>query len=288
MLASAFRVFDPEGKGFITETDLGRVLSDLGKGSSANELHETLQEAARADREGKRVLYGDFVELMSQTNKRLFAKGDAIFREGDAPDGFHLLLKGSVEVSKGGQRLATLRSGEYFGENALLSGASRDATIKCLEDVEVLLLSREDFEAGFLQPSATADGSAVAARQTLSFIQMVSSMQRSTLAKGECAFRAGDPGDRFYIIEEGTVRVEIKDQVVNRLHKGNCFGELALLSGETRNATVRCETRRCALLSMDVSTFTRTLRKSAALHADLSTLAATRTDAAAPGGPSRA
>ena len=67
--------------------------------------------------------YGDFVDLMSQTDKRKFSAGEAVFREGDAPDGFYLLLRGSVAVLKttadGAQvRLETFRAGDYFGETA--------------------------------------------------------------------------------------------------------------------------------------------------------------------------
>ena len=274
--------------------DLGRVLSSLGKsGTSAQELHTTLHEAAQADREGRRVLYGDFVGLMSQTEKRQFTTGDDIFSEGDAADGFHLLLKGSVEVLKrtpNGReaRLATIGQGEYFGENALLSGKQtrRNATVRCLEPVEVLRLSREDFEAGFLQPSTTsgtaAADAAAAVRQTLGFIQMVSSMEHSTLRKAECAFHEGDAGDRFFIIEEGTVGVEVKGKEVNRLDEGNCFGELALLSGARRNATVRCVSPTCKLLAMDVASFSRMIRRSTALHSELSSLAAKRADPTAP------
>lgn len=279
--------------------DLGRVLSSLGKsGTSAKELHSTLQEAAQADREGKRVLYGDFVGLMSQTEKRHFAKGDAVFSEGDPADGFHLLLKGSVEVLKRAPdgknaRLATLRQGEYFGENALLSGKEvpRNATVRCLEPVEILRLSRDDFEAGFLQPSSSTTGSSssadadAAVRQTLGFIQMVSSMERTMLSQAECAFHEGEAGDRFYILEAGTVGVEYGGKEVNRLGAGSCFGELALLNGAPRNATVRCVSPTCKLLSMDVVAFTRMIRRSTALHTELSSLAAQRLDSSQRTGP---
>ena len=237
-------------------------------------------------------MYGDFVGLMTQTDKRRFNPGDAVFKEGDPADGFHLLLSGSVEVLQRGpdgglKRLATLKAGEYFGENALLSGEPRNATVCCLEPVEVLCLSREDFEAGFLQPSSksspgSANAAAAAARQTLGFIQMVSAMQRTTLKTGECAFHEGDAGDRFYIIEGGTVGVEIKGKEVGKLGQGDCFGELALLNGAPRNATVRCTASACQLLSMDIATFSSMLRRSTALQSELATLARTRTDSPVP------
>ena len=295
MLGSAFRVFDPEGKGFITEDDLGRVLASLGKSdASAQELHNTMHEAARADREGKRVLYGDFIDLMSSTERRRYAAGELVCKEGDPADGFYLLLSGSVDVLKqeDGSRapptkVDTLVAGEYFGETALLSHAPRRATLKCNEAVEVLRLSREDFEAGFVRPPGAADGSAakseamagaeLKARQALGFIQMVSSMQRSTLSRGETAFREGDVGDRFFILEGGHVEVERGGEVVNTLQEGDCFGELALLTGEPRNATVRCSTGSCQLLSMGVADFSLLMRRSASVHSDLEGLARTRT-----------
>lgn len=239
------------------------MLTSLGQAdASAQKLHATLEQAATADREGRRVLYGDFVEMMTCTEKRRYAEGENIFQEGDLPDGFHLLLSGSCEVLQsedaerrgateasgaaagtgdlptggvvgdgggggaseagagaGGsrgpvRRVGLLSTGDYFGETALLSHAPRNATVRCLGPVEVLRLSREDFEAGFLQeggkapdtsssPSSSAAATAAAAaRQTLGFIQMVSCMQRSTLGQGQNAFKEGDKGDRFYIIEE--------------------------------------------------------------------------------------
>ena len=53
----------------------------------------------------------------------------------------------------------------------------------------------------------------------------------------------GDPGDKFFIIVHGTVEVVInrdgKEERVSLLDEGDYFGELALLDGAPRNATVR-------------------------------------------------
>ena len=57
--------------------------------------------------------------------------------------------------------------------------------------------------------------------------------------------RRGDPGDAMYIIRKGEVRVPIVDEngrekFVVRLGAGEFFGEMALLGGGVRNASVRC------------------------------------------------
>jgi transcriptional regulator with AAA-type ATPase domain/polyferredoxin len=62
---------------------------------------------------------------------------------------------------------------------------------------------------------------------------------------GSTVFRAGDPGDTFYVIHTGRVEV-LLDQTagdgsrpVALLGPGDCFGEMALLTGEPRSATIR-------------------------------------------------
>jgi len=56
--------------------------------------------------------------------------------------------------------------------------------------------------------------------------------------EGETIVREGEPGDTFYIIVEGTVRVSKSGAVVNELHTSDYFGERALIMNEPRAATV--------------------------------------------------
>lgn len=63
---------------------------------------------------------------------------------------------------------------------------------------------------------------------------------------GETIVRQGEPGSRFYVITQGEADVLKSDpdgeRVVGRLGPGQYFGELALLRGGRRNATVRAAT----------------------------------------------
>ena len=55
---------------------------------------------------------------------------------------------------------------------------------------------------------------------------------------GDVVIREGDQGDELFLISEGEVEVERRGQEVARLGPAEFFGELALISGEPRNATV--------------------------------------------------
>src|SRR5262249_48178705 len=70
-------------------------------------------------------------------------------------------------------------------------------------------------------------------------------IRRRALEAGEILFRAGDPGDALYIVAQGGVEVladgagEEPGQPISRLGEGQAFGEMALLSGHARTATIR-------------------------------------------------
>jgi CRP-like cAMP-binding protein len=59
---------------------------------------------------------------------------------------------------------------------------------------------------------------------------------------GETLARQGQNGHEFMVIVEGTARVEISGQTVATLGPGDFFGEIALLDGGPRTATVVAET----------------------------------------------
>jgi CRP-like cAMP-binding protein len=53
----------------------------------------------------------------------------------------------------------------------------------------------------------------------------------------------GEVGDQFFIIERGSFRVSRDGQPTAELGPGDCFGEVALLLDEPRNATVEAVSR---------------------------------------------
>ena len=80
---------------------------------------------------------------------RHFKDGDAIVREDShSTTGFYILLKGSVQVTRGDRVLGEFGPGDYFGEIALLlDDSARTATVTATSDVTVLVVTRWDFRA---------------------------------------------------------------------------------------------------------------------------------------------
>lgn len=77
--------------------------------------------------------------------------------------------------------------------------------------------------------------------------EFASHMKHATFAPEQVVFWERDPGDRLYVIAEGTVVVsrKIKDDVeavICRLHDGDFFGELDVIDDLSASATVQTET----------------------------------------------
>jgi CRP/FNR family transcriptional regulator, cyclic AMP receptor protein len=75
---------------------------------------------------------------------REFEPGDTIVQKGDAPDGFYLILGGRAKVVARPQA-RPLKTGDYFGEMALLDGEPRSATVVALGDLQTMRLPRRPF-----------------------------------------------------------------------------------------------------------------------------------------------
>ncbi len=83
--------------------------------------------------------------VASVTHEVMKPAGSLIFAEGDAGDALYVIVSGEVEVLRGGKRLKVLRDADYFGELAVLTGETRNASIRALSDCLLLRLERSDF-----------------------------------------------------------------------------------------------------------------------------------------------
>ena len=88
--------------------------------------------------------------LQLMTPKRVKA-GDIIVTQGERGDAFYLIWSGQAEVWKTGlyddepQRVDTMAPGDTFGDEALVTGGTRSATIRMTSDGELLVLGEQAF-----------------------------------------------------------------------------------------------------------------------------------------------
>lgn len=71
--------------------------------------------------------------------------GKVLVEEGAPGHEFFLILDGSASVYRNGRKVATLGTGQYFGELALLDRGPRTATVKADTDMTVLVLGQREF-----------------------------------------------------------------------------------------------------------------------------------------------
>ena len=203
-----------------------------------------------------------------------FHASDLIVAENDVADCMYIVLEGAVDVritAVGGREItiATLKSGEFFGEQALLPGSTgrRNATVRALSDCRLFRIARSDVALGLAKaedvslsgvPEEASDDDRI--RMLLRSVRLFRSLSARDLERvgewtetvtfedGDIILREADEGDFMYVVLEGAAQVFVMDDdgkivVLGRLTAGHYFGEQALLPGGTgrRNANVRAD-----------------------------------------------
>jgi CRP-like cAMP-binding protein len=72
-----------------------------------------------------------------------FPSGTVVIQQGEPGDAFHLILSGRARVLS--KRPKILRTGDYFGEMALLDGAERSATVVAENELQTMRIPRAPF-----------------------------------------------------------------------------------------------------------------------------------------------
>jgi len=204
-------------------------------------------------------------DVASQVVVRPYAAGTAIIRQGDAADRFFIIQDGEVDVEVAAANGAAPRvvnhlgRGDYFGEIGLLTGSTRNATVRATRETQVMELDRDGFMtmistsdltsqelSRVMRQRVIANGLALAlpaldARQAASLAERV---QRRHYDAGQAIVRQGEPSDAFYLLTRGACEVICRtpsggDAVVGQLVQGDFFGEIGLLRGVPDTATVR-------------------------------------------------
>jgi len=67
-------------------------------------------------------------------------------------------------------------------------------------------------------------------------------MRERTFGPGETATVEGEPGDSFYVVEAGEAEILVQGQPQGSVRPGGYFGEIALLTGSGRAATIKATT----------------------------------------------
>jgi CRP-like cAMP-binding protein len=69
--------------------------------------------------------------------------------------------------------------------------------------------------------------------------QLAGALEHAEIDPGRAVFEQGASGERFYVIEDGSVDVLRDGRIISTLGQGDSFGEIALLRACARTATVR-------------------------------------------------
>lgn len=96
-----------------------------------------------------RIPPGNIAQIFAAMQPAEYKAGDTIITQGDAGDFYYVIRSGNVAVVDTSvqpeREIVRLGVGKVFGEEALVSGAPRNATVRALDAVSVMCLSAADF-----------------------------------------------------------------------------------------------------------------------------------------------
>jgi thioredoxin reductase (NADPH) len=117
-------------------------------------------------------------------------------------------------------------------------------------------------------------------------VRATEGMRILTFAPGQTVVSEGDPSDAFYVIAKGEALVVQRDRsgaerIINTLKEDQYFGELGVLRGDARNATIRAKTS-LEVIAVSGEAFKMLVESSKQTADEIARTAATRVREAAP------
>ena len=200
-------------------------------------------------------------DLAGRVRLRILHTGEPVFRQGDQPDAFYIVRRGTVRIededpeTSDTRIIRTMGRGESFGEMGLLGGHRRQATVRAIDEVELFEVDKGTFDRlladDMRAPEFGHTMQALAELRELSVFHGLDSEQLNDILEhgewiaaghGDQLVTQGEPGDRFYVIESGRAEIIRDGAVMDSVSKGMYFGEVALLRDVPRTATVVAST----------------------------------------------
>ena len=192
------------------------------------------------------------------------AAGEVLLRKGAKANALYVVVAGllratTIQDGGGELTLSEFGPGEMAGEMAILAGGGvYSATVSAAEDAVLVRVPREAFErisktspmavremAGGIRRRLARDQLAIGLPKLfgpldetmLLFVE--ERVEWVRLHAGETLFAAGDKGEELYFVLGGRLRAVGSDgRVFNEMTRGESIGEIALLTGEPRTASV--------------------------------------------------
>ena len=204
--------------------------------------------------------------VIEKIQAKQYSRGAFICQEGDPGDSIFIISRGKVEIFRqpaGGERISlnVLQEGDFFGEFAFFSNSRRQATVEPLEDTEILEIKKKDLQEIIEEFPSVSDVLLKFYKDrvldnllvTSTLFQSFTPQERKNLLDKftlkefpaeATVLEEGSPGDSLYIIKKGEVEVFTTDAqgatlVLARLQEGDFFGEISLLTGKPRTASVK-------------------------------------------------
>lgn len=185
--------------------------------------------------------------------------GDVIIRQGEEGHELYVVDSGKLECTKvfeGATEPKVLKvyhSGEAFGELALLYNAPRAATVTAKTKCKFWVLDRGTFN-HIVKDAAMrkreryeqflASVEILQSLENYERMQIADALKPASFALGGYVIRQGEYGDVFYLIEAGTAVAKKQfftggpEVEVKSYKAGDYFGELSILRGENRAASI--------------------------------------------------
>lgn len=181
-------------------------------------------------------------------------EGEMATTQGEMGDKFYVVEEGALQIlvslnaAAPAAHYGDLGPKDSFGELSLMYNQPRAATIKAATACTLWAINRNDFRSIHMHHKMLKKAKYESYLRKVPDLQGLTSQEVARLAeaveeekfeKGSVVIREGEVGDSFYIIVDGTVEYSKKDDgVVGTGSSGDYFGHKALLTEETRAATV--------------------------------------------------